>query len=57
MAKNQNEIIEGWFQTLIHGTIIQRDGDLYNKFHDAKEELKKLLAPVENKKNPKEEII
>lgn len=56
MAKNIGETIDEWFQTLIRGTVVQREIDLYNKFHAGKEELKSLLAPASVKKTVKEEI-
>lgn len=36
--------IDAWFQSLVHGTIVQRDPELYNKFHTAKESLKQDLT-------------
>lgn len=44
MNKDVEQIVDNWFQDLINNTVVQRDEVLYNKFHKAKEELKKSLV-------------
>ncbi len=56
MAKNTNEIIDEWFQKSFHNTRLSADEGLINLVTAAKENLKKILSPVENKKTSKEEI-
>lgn len=55
MSKDINEIIEDWFQKSFHNTRLSADEGLMNQVIAAKENLKKILAPAENKKTLKEE--
>lgn len=55
MSKNIDEIIEDWFQKSFHNTRLSADEGLMNQVIAAKENLKKILAPAENKKTSKEE--